>query len=289
MTRFLFLLSAAVLGCGRSPLPPATVTLTDDAGFSTALAGPAGRIVSLIPAATELLFALGLGDRVVGRTQWCDYPAEVGQIPSVGDGLAPNVEAIVARHPDLVVAYRSASNAAAVSRLRDLGIPVVELALDRLADLERSARVLATAAGRPLLGDTVMARVNADVRAATRMPVVRPSVFVLTWRDPPITLGTGSFLSEVIHFAGGTNLFEDNPQPSFVVSIEAVASRNPDWVLLVGDDEPAFGGRPEWQTVGAIRDRRFLRVNGSMFNRPSPRIAEAIQQLAAALGSSGGR
>lgn len=289
MTRFFFLLTAAALGCGRSAPPPAAVTLTDDAGFSSALAGPVTRIVSLIPAATELLFALGLGDRVVGRTQWCDYPVSVSRVPSVGDGLAPNVEAIAARHPDLVVAYRSASNAAAVNRIRDLGIPVIELTLDRLADLERGARLLATAAGRPALGDTLIARVNAEVQEATRTPATRPSVFVLTWRDPPITLGNGSFLSEVIHFAGGTNLFRDRPEPSFVVSIEAVASRNPDWVLVVGDDDPAFAARPEWQTVSAIRDQRFLRVNGSMFNRPSPRIGQAIQQLAASLTSSIGR
>jgi ABC-type Fe3+-hydroxamate transport system substrate-binding protein len=231
---------------------------------------------------------LGLGDRVVGRTRWCDYPAAAGGVPSVGDGLAPNVEAITARHPNLVVAYRSASNAAAIRRLRDLGIPVIELALDRLADLERAARVLAAAAGRPALGDTLIASVKAEVKAATRIPGTRPSVFVLTWRDPPITLGAGSFLSEVIHMAGGANLFADRPEPSFVVSIEAVARRAPDWVLVVGEDEPAFAGRPEWQTVGAIRDRRFLRVNGSMFNRPSPRIGEAIRQLAASFGSGGG-
>ncbi len=289
MTRFLFLLAAAGLGCGRSPLPPAAVNLTDDAGFSTALTGPVGRIVSLIPAATELLFALGLGDRVVGRTQWCDYPAEASRVPSVGDGLAPNVEAIAARKPDLVVMYRSASNAGSANRLRDLGIPVVELTLDRLADLERAARVLAAAAGRPALGDTLMARVTAEVRAATRVPQTRTSVFVLTWRDPPITLGQGSFLSEVIRFAGGANLFEDRPDPSFVVSIEAVASRDPDWVLVVGNDEPAFAGRPEWQAVGAVRGRRFLRVDGSMFNRPSPRIGEAIRQLAVTLDSGPAR
>ncbi len=286
MTRLLLLLSTVLVSCGRSAPSPASVVLTDDTGFRTALTGPAGRIVSLIPAATELLFALGAGDRLVGRTRWCDYPAEAGQVVSVGDGIAPNVEAIVARRPDLVVAYRSASNAQAVARLRDLGIPVIELALDRLADLERSTAVLADAVGRPAFGDTLIARVRGGLAEATRTPASRRTVFVLTWRDPPITLGAGSFLTEVIHLAGAANLFEDSPQPSFVVSIEAVASRNPDLVLVVGDDEPAFAARPEWQTVTAVRERRFVRVNGSMFNRPSPRIGEAVRQLAAALDSS---
>ncbi len=289
MTRFHLLLSTALFGCGRSAPSPAFVVLTDDAGYRTALTRPATRIVSLIPAATELLFALGVGNLMVGRTRWCDYPAEASQVVSVGDGLGPNVEAIVSRQPDLVVAYQSASNAPAIGRLRDLGIPVIELALNRLADLGRSATVLAQAVGRPELGDTLMARVRADVRAATLTPAVRRTVFVLTWRDPPITLGAGSFLTEVIRLAGAANLFEDSPQPSFVVSIEAVASRNPDLVLVVGDDEPGFAARPEWQTVSAVRNRRFVRVNGSMFNRPSPRIGEAVRQLAASLDSSPAR
>ena len=287
MTRFFLLLSAALLGCGRSPSsPPADVVLTDDAGYRTALTRPATRIVSLMPAATELLFALGVGDHVVGRTRWCDYPADAGRVVSVGDGIAPNVEAIAARKPDLVVAYRSASNAQAVGQLRDLGIPVIELGLDRLADLERSALLLARAVGQPALGDTLIARVRDEVRTATRAGAARRTVFVLTWRDPPITLGAGSFLTEIIHLAGAANLFDDSPQPSFVVSIEAVASRNPDLILVVGDDEPTFASRPEWQPVGAVRDRRFVRVNGSMFNRPSPRIGAAVRQLAAALDSS---
>lgn len=289
MTRFLLVLSAALAACGRTTPSPASVVLTDDAGYRTALARPASRIVSLIPAATELLFALGVGDLMVGRTRWCDYPAEAGRIVSVGDGIAPNVEAIAARNPDLVVAYRSASNARAVGQLRDLGIPVIELGLDRLADLERSATILAQAVGRPALGEALTARIRADLRAATRPASSRPTVFVLSWRDPPITLGAGSFLTEVIRLAGGTNLFGDSPEPSFVVSIEAVASRNPDLVLVVGDDEPAFAARPEWQPVRAIRERRFVRVTGSMFSRPSPRIGDAVRQLAAALDSSSAR
>lgn len=286
MTRFFLALSAALVGCGRTTPPPASVVVTDDAGYRTALTRPASRIVSLIPAATELLFALGAGDRLVGRTRWCDYPAEAARVVSVGDGISPNVEAIAARNPDLVVAYRSASNARAVAQLRDLGIPVIELGLDRLADLDRSTTVLAQAIGRPALADTLIARVRADVRAATRTPSDRPTVFVLTWRDPPITLGAGSFLTEVIHLAGAANLFGDSPAPSFVVSIEAVASRNPDLILVVGDAEPAFAARPEWQPVRAIRERRFVRVDGSMFNRPSPRVGDAVRQLTAALDSS---
>ncbi len=286
MTRVALALSIALVGCGRNAPAPASVVLTDDAGVQTTLTKPATRIVSLIPAATELLFAMGLGDRVVGRTRWCDYPAAVAEVASVGDGLAPNVEAIAAREPDLVVAYQSASNAQAVAQLRDLGVPVIELALNRLVDLETGATRLAQAVGQPALGDQLIQRVRTDILAATMAPAVRRTVFVLTWQDPPITLGAGGFLNEIIRLAGAVNLFEDRPEPSFVVSIEAVANRNPDFFLVTGEDEPAFASRLEWQTVEAVRQRRFLRVSGSLFDRPSPRVGAAIRQLTASLDST---
>src|SRR5438552_4007728 len=109
---------------------------------------PARRIVSLSPAVTELLYALGAGDRVVGRTTWCDYPPAVRAVPSVGDGLSPNLEAIVARRPDLVVLYRSALNETAAQRLRALGLATAVLPQDRLEDLAAAAGVLGRLPGR---------------------------------------------------------------------------------------------------------------------------------------------
>src|SRR6267143_2009822 len=108
------------------------------------LARPASprRIVSLSPAVSELLYALGVGDRLVGRTTWCDYPPEVRAVPSVGDGLNPNLEAIVARRPDLVVLYRSPLNETAAQRLGTLGITAAVLSQDRLEDLAEDARTL---------------------------------------------------------------------------------------------------------------------------------------------------
>ena len=277
---------AVMAGCGR-PAPAArTFALTDDAGVVTDFARPAGRVVSLVPAGTELLYALGGGPLLVGRTRWCDYPAEALAVPSVGDGLSPNVEAVIARRPDLVLLYRSATNAQAASRLRGLGVAVLEIAIDRQQDFERDARLLARAIGRPGAGDSLVAAVAARLTAATATGTGGPSVLALAWTDPPIAIGGGSFLDEIIRRAGARNLFGDQPQPSFVVSIEAVVARKPDLILAVGDEEPAFVRRPEWRAVAAVRDRRFVRVAGSMFNRPSPRIADAVLALRSALDSA---
>jgi ABC-type Fe3+-hydroxamate transport system substrate-binding protein len=279
-----FLLGLGILAAACAPRTRSgPLVLVDDAGQRTALAAPAARIVSLVPATTELLFALGAGPTVVGRTRWCDYPPAALAVPSVGDGMTPNVEAVLARKPDLVVIYRSPGNQSAATRLRGLGIPVVELAVDRWADFGRAARLLAAAVGRPTAGDSLVAATTAELERATVHPAVRPSVFILAWDQPPMTLGAGSYLSEIIDRAGGRNVFESESRPSFVVAIEAVAARNPDRILVVGNDDPAFASRPEWQVVTAVRERRFVRVDGSMFNRPSPRMPAAVAELARSL------
>lgn len=283
----LALFVVSLIGCAPGPSVvrgAGAIVLTDDAGTVTSLPRAASRVVSLVPAATELVFALGAGDRLVGRTKWCDYPAEAARIPSVGDGLLPNVEAIAAARPDLVLAYRSPSNAPAVGQLRGLEIPVLELAIDRFEDFERDARLVGRALGLGTRGDSLAVAARADLERATVLADRPPGVLIVAWADPPMTIGGGSYLDEILRRAGARNIFGDSDRPSFVVSLEAVVARNPDRVLIVGDDDPDFASRAEWQVVPAIRDRRFVRVTGSMFNRPSPRIGEAVRTLAAALG-----
>jgi iron complex transport system substrate-binding protein len=279
------LLALAVLACARPAPPTGPIVLTDDGGRQAVLPAPARRVVSLVPATTELLFAIGAGDAVVGRTRWCDYPAAVAAIPSVGDGMQPAIEAIVALAPDLVVAYRSPANRAAVDRLRDLGIPAIEVATDRLDDLARVARLLGRATDRAGAADSLVAAVDSALAAVTVRRPRPPTVFILSWSQPAITLGAGSFLSEILERAGARNAFADEPRPSFVVSLEAVAERDPDYVLVTGEGDPDWARRPEWQVVPAVRERRFLRVQGSEFNRPSPRVADAVAALAERLGA----
>ncbi len=281
------LLAAWLAGCARSSDPVPAITFTDDGGHTTTLAAPATRVVSLIPAATELIYALGAGTTLVGRTRWCDYPAEALEVPSVGDGVMPNVEAVVGQRPDLVVAYRSPGNVSAITKLRGLGIPVLEIGIDQLSDFERDTRLLAAALGRPATGDSLVAETRADLDAATVSSATPPTVLIVTWSDPPIVIGAGSYLNEILRRAGAVNLYADSERPSFVVSIESVVDRDPDWILVVGDSEPAFLAKPEWQVVPAVRERRLLRVSGSMFNRPSPRIGEAVRQLRSVLETAG--
>jgi ABC-type Fe3+-hydroxamate transport system substrate-binding protein len=270
-----------VVACAPGPrTTQALVRGVDDAGDTVALAAPARRVVSLIPASTELLFAIGAGATVQGRTRWCDYPAAAAGVPDLGDGLQPSLEAILARKPDLVVLYRSPQNGAVREALGRLGIPVVQLAIDRLADFERAAQLLGTLTGHSQGADSMLALFRAQLDSASAPAATSaPSVLILVWDQPPMTVGSGSFLSEIVGRAGGRNLFDDITSSSATVSVEAVVARNPDVVLVTSEDAPAFATRAEWQTVPAVRERRFVRVSGSAFSRPSPRAPEAVREL----------
>ncbi|MGH7513149.1 MAG: ABC transporter substrate-binding protein [Gemmatimonadales bacterium] len=260
----------------------------DDAGDTVAVAGPPHRIVSLIPATTELLFAIGAGSSVVGRTEWCDYPAAAAAVPNLGDGIAPNVEAVLASRPDLVLLYNSAQNAAIAARLRTLGIPALRLNTDRLADVDRIGRLLGRVTGHTAAADSVAAVFDTALAGATVVPAgPRPTVLLLVWEQPPMTIGRGSFLDDLVRRAGGVNLFEDVASSAGTVSIEAVASRDPDLILTTTAGPVAFASRPEWQAVRAVRERKFLPVTGSEFNRPSPRAPAAIRELSARLRRAG--
>jgi ABC-type Fe3+-hydroxamate transport system substrate-binding protein len=259
-----------------------SIWVVDDAGDTVRLQAPAGRVVSLIPATTELLFAIGAGLSLVGRTSYCDYPAAAKAVPDLGDGIKPSIEAVLAQRPDLVILYNSGQNAAVAGRLWELGIPALRVNTDALSDVDRVARILGTLTGRQRAADSVAAAFDTSLAAATRpAKSPRPRILLLVWEQPPMTIGRGSFLHELVERAGGENLFADVAASSGVVSIEAVAARDPDLIFTTTEGPASFATRPEWQVVPAIREHRFLRVNGSEFNRPSPRAPAAIQELTA--------
>jgi iron complex transport system substrate-binding protein len=278
---------AVAAACRAGAPPRAGIAVVDDAGDTVRLTAPARRVASLIHASTELLFAIGAGSSVVGRTSYCDYPAAALAVPNLGDGIKPSLEAVIAQRPDLVILYNSGQNAATARRLQELGIATLRINTDQLSDVGRVARLLGTLTGRKRSADSLTAAFETALALANRPRVARrPKVLLLVWEQPPMTIGRGSFLSELVERAGGENLFADIPASSGVISIEAVAARNPDLILTTAEGPAAFAGRPEWQVVPAVRERRFLRVSGSEFGRPSPRAPEAIRELAAKLSGS---
>ena len=275
------LLALAVAACARGERAPARgpVSVTDDAGRTVALAAPAHRIVSLLPSFTEILFAIGAGDRVAGRTTWCDYPPEAREIPSVGDGIPPNVEAVAARRPDLVVVYRSGPNVTAAEQLERLGISTVLFDLNRLEDLGPVIRRLGALTGRRAPADS-LAHVMDSLASEPPAPSPQSLVFIV-WDNPPIVIGGGSYLDRLAALAGARNVFHDIGSPSAQVSIETIAARDPDFVAVLADTArpPAYATRREWRAVRAVRQGRFLYLPGTLFGRPSPRAALAVREF----------
>jgi iron complex transport system substrate-binding protein len=276
----LLVFAAAACGTGGSrSTPSAGLTVTDDAGRAVALAQPARRIVSLLPSFTEILFAVGAGDRIVGRTAWCDYPPAARAIPSVGDGMPPSIEAVAARQPDLVVLYHAGVNLTAAQQLERLGIRTALFDLDRLQDLGPAARRLGVLTGRRAAADS-LARVS-DSLASAPLPASHRSLAFVVWDNPPIVIGAGSYLDRLAALAGARNVFHDLAGASAQVSIETIAARDPDFVAVLADTArlPDFAARPEWRALRAVRDRRFLFLPGQLFGRPGPRAAEAVGEL----------
>lgn len=292
MKRGLALLPVLLGACATpASRPAASIVVIDDAGDTVRLAAPATRIVSLSPATTELLFALGAGNRVVGRTRWDDYPPGARAVPSVGDGMPPNIETVLARRPDLVLLYRSPQNAEARRAFTRAGIAVLSLSLDHLADVTRIARLLGPVVARPRAADSLAASFAAALRRLTERgesipEAARPRVLILAWDQPPIAIGGGSFQSEILRLAGARNVFGDLAAPSATVSLEAIAARDPDLILLSDTGAPDFAGRPEWGVVRAVRERRFVRLVNPAFGRPSPRAPELAESLSAALAKA---
>ena len=277
----LLLFAATACGRGSRSAPSGGLTVTDDAGRTVVLERPARRIVSLSPAVTELLFALGAGDRVVGRTTWCDYPPAARAVPSMGDGLNPNIEAVAARHPDLVVLYRSALNETAAAQLARLGLVAALVQQDRLEDLARTARLLGWLTGADATGDSLAGVLERFASGPRPPPRVR--VAFVVWDNPPVVIGGGSYLDQLAALAGAANVFHDVSSASAQVGLETIVARDPDVVVVLrdtaGPEPPGFARRPEWQGVRAVRQRRFVYLTGSLFGRPSPRAPQAVAEF----------
>ena len=287
-SRRLLLAIAIAAGACRDARPSAAaradgaVALRDDYGHAVRLAASPRRIVSLNPATTELLFALGAGGRVVGRTQYDLWPDSARLVPSVGAGMQPNLEAVLGRQPDLVVMYASGSDRGAADRLTAAGVATAAFRIDRIADFARVTILL----GR-LVGDTVRARIVVDsvtgtldrVRHATQS-LPRPSVFLHAWEKPLMTLGGGSFVSELVTVAGGRNIYDSLPAPSPVVTLEDVLQRNPDIVLVSPIERSNMLQSDRWRALPAVRNGRVLAYDTNLVARPSVKLGEAAVSLA---------
>jgi ABC-type Fe3+-hydroxamate transport system substrate-binding protein len=261
--------------------------IVDDFGDTLQLRGPAQRVVSLNPVISEAIFALGADARLVGRSRWDAAPAEIIRVPSVGDGIQPNVEAVLAARPDLVVLYAADANRAAAAAFRRAGVQTLTLRTDRVEDFARSLRALGAALGDSVAARTVADSVGASLASVPALSGPKPvSVFWHAWDSPVITIGAGSYLHELITRIGARNVFGDLAAPSPQVTLESVAERNPDYVLAGPQTAPRLRADPRWRTVAAVRAGRVLVFDTTLVGRPGVRMGEAARSLRALIDSA---
>jgi iron complex transport system substrate-binding protein len=244
------------------------------------------RIVSLAPSITETVFVLGEGDRLIGVTDYCDYPPEATRKARIGGISNPNFEAILTLRPDLVIATSESNYAEHVERLVSLGLPVyVVRPVDWetvLESIERIGDVL----GRDALGRAQVAAMRRDADAIGRAVAgsPRPRVLYVVWPNPLIAPGRDTLINDLIRRAGGDSVTGDEPLLYPRLSLETVVERRPDRII-VGRHGPEtveelLRGWERLGSVTAVREGRVYGVDGNLVHRPGPRMVEALRALA---------
>jgi iron complex transport system substrate-binding protein len=288
------LLATLAAACGeregaRAAPPPAaadsSISLRDDAGRTARVAGPARRIIALVPSVTETVVALGAADRLVGRTDFDHGPA-VDRLPSIGGGLDPSVETLVALRPDLVLGWETTGRPELRDRLTALGIPVFSIKTEDTTDVFRAVRNLGRLTGRAGAADSLAASLRAEL-AAVRASVAgasRPTVFYMAWNDPPLTAGPRTFISQVIEVAGGRNVFADATALWPTVSLEEIVRRQPEVVVVpVGEQGSKrveeLRRAAGWRELRALQGGRGVVVPAEVVNQPGPRLGEAARAM----------
>jgi len=275
-------IALAALACRPSEPRQLAAVSRDDFGAELPVGHTPTRIVSLNPTTTELLFAIGAGGRLVGRSQFDNFPDSARLVPSLGMALRPNVEAVLAARPDLVLLYASNDNRPAADRIRQAGIPVVAFKIDSIAQFTRLSRLLGRMTGDSTRADALVDSVTATlerVRSSTAS-LPRPTVFIHAWEKPIIAIGGGSFLTELLHIAGARNIYDSVPAPSIQVTLEDVVQRNPDFVLASPISAPQMKASNSWRTIPAVRAGRLLEYDTLLVGRPSVLLGAAAQSLA---------
>ena len=276
---------------GTSAETPATetaafpVTVTDDAGREVTIESEPQRIVSLAPANTEIVAALGLMDRLVGVTSFDDYPPEVASIGIIGDFASPNLEAVAAAEPDLVLAT-SGVQADVIGQLENLGAVVVAVDPADLESLFGSIVMVGQATGTSEEADTIVSSMRSQldeitvaIGDATPVPV-----FLEIAQDPLFTAGPGTLLDDLITAAGGANIVTQEGYVAF--SVEQLVAEDPAvYMATLGSmsDPDDLASRPGYADIDAVRTGRVYVLEDNLVSRPGPRVIEGVRLIAEAL------
>ncbi|MGR3984317.1 MAG: cobalamin-binding protein [Gammaproteobacteria bacterium] len=269
--------AAALAASLAAPAHSGAISVTDDFDRVVALAAPAARIISLSPHTTENLFAAGAGGKVVGAVPPSDYPPEAARIAPIGSHSRVNIEAAIALAPDLVVAWQTEHNRAALGKIAQLGFPVYYSEPRNFEDIIENIEELALLAGSDASIKPARLRAElASVRAAyAAKPVQR--VFYQVWSQPLITLNGEHLISRALEICGARNIFAHLPVIAPRLSREAVIGANPD--IIIGGRRADMSMWAKWKSVKAVARGDFLRVDADVMHRHTARMILGLRGL----------
>ncbi len=260
--------------------------LTDSFGREVTIPKQPERIVSLAPSSTEILFALGLGDKVIGVTDVCDYPEEALAIEKMGGFQGVNVEKIVAANPDLIIAD-SLTTKEVVEQLESFGFPVLAIRAVSVEEMLQHIELIGRAANVKAKAEEVITGLRGRVEAISqRVKDIpddeRPLVFYEVWYDALMSVGPNTFIHDVIELAGGKSVTADATTDWPVVDLEVLLAKNPEVVILghTGQTPEQVKARVNWQTVDAVKNNQVYTINPDLFSRPGPRLVDALEEVA---------
>jgi iron complex transport system substrate-binding protein len=281
---FTFLAGCGSLLPGTPALADPTVRVLDDAGHAVVLDAPARRIVSLAPYLTELLYAAGAGDAIVGTSEFSDYPQTARDIPRIGGGAGLDIEAIIALQPDLVVAWQSGNPEGQLERLQVLGMTLFLSEPRQLLDVPGTLVRLGKLAGSEPVAQAAVRSFEARYRKLQQRYSGRPTVdvFYQVWRQPLMTVNGEHLISDVIRLCGGRNVFSDLPVLAPQIDIEAVLAADPA-VIIVGtggtSETAELQGWKRWPLLRAVARGHLYGVQRELLVRHSPRILDGAEQV----------
>jgi iron complex transport system substrate-binding protein len=243
------------------------------------------RIVSLAPSITETVFALGFGNRLVGVTNHCDFPAEAKRLPKIGDFMSPSLEVIAAKEPDLVIGVVGATDPSKAREIERVGMKIALVSVSSVSEILSSFKQIAALLGDPDAGARLVEKIDVQFDKVKRRvaPAPRRSTLLAVGLRPLVAVGGKNFLDELITVAGGENIAGNASQPWLNLPDEYVVAKAPQVIIQAGMGSDT--GRPmsQWsdlKSIPAVKERRIYSYNSDKILRPGPRIGEGLEEIA---------
>jgi iron complex transport system substrate-binding protein len=267
--------------------PPANdgtfpITVTDDSGQNVTITTPPERIISLAPSNTEILFAIGLGEKIVGVTEYCNYPEAATRKEKIGGFKTVNIEKVVSLNPDLVLGAGGVQ-AEAVKKLRELGITVVILDAGDMDEILDNILLVGRITGSELEAEKLVFDLGARIQAVKSKSagrVEKQKVAYILWGDPLMVAGADTFVNDLIGLAGGENVFSDSKVQYPTIALEGMIERDPE-ILINGDQSSleisGLKSDPRWMEISSVKNDRLYTIDADIVSRPGPRIVDALE------------